>query len=405
MRTILGVRSCDSGIQGPENLILALAEQLAQRGVRYTVANLWDGVPPVVELHEEMLRRGHGSHVLATSWGMSPAIVSKLARLIGQVQPEIVHTHDVKAEFAAVGASLLRKATATRRRNGRGNLAQQIPHFQLIGSYYGRLALHSKFLRFADLSRFALFRSFHRVLANSTAQQAELRRFRVPATRIDILPSFVDSTVLRPPDPEEYERAREKLGISPSQFVLTTVARLSRNKGHTYMLQALPAIRAAVPEVLYLVPGEGDAPWRGEGGLRGELEAETERLGLAGHVRFLGYHPDLRTLYHATDVVVSPSLLEGMQVALLEAMSAGRPIVATAIGGTPDAIVDGETGLLVPPADPHALAQAVIRLFHDPSLRRRLGASGRQRLESQFDVRVVAEKFLSICERDLQQTS
>lgn len=379
IRTILGIRACDCGIQGPETLILALTERLARRDVRYVVANLWDGTPPTVALHEELVRRGQESHVLSTTFGMSPAIVWKLAALIRRVQPDIVHTHDVKAEFAAV-ASLC---------------GFQRP---LIGSYYGRLMIHSLFLKAADVARFGVFRLFDRVLANSEAQRAELLRFRLPASRIDVVPSFVDSAVLKPPTREQAMAARHQLGIEPSRPVLATIARLALNKGHTYTLRALSELVRIIPDVLYLVPGEGEMQWRGEGGVRGELERQAKNLGIADHVRFLGYIPDIRLILHAADLVVSPSLLEGMQVALLEAMAAGRPLVATNVGGTPDAVVDGETGLLVPAADPSALAKAIEALLRDPERMSRMGNAGRRRVEERFEAQIVTDSILRICQ-------
>ena len=380
VRIILGVRACDCGIQGPENLILALADRLADRQVRYVVANLWDGVPPTVALHEELEKRGRESHILRTASGKSPAIIWQLARLIRQVQPDIIHTHDVKAEFAALAANI-----GFRRR-------------PLIGSYYGRLQLVSTFLRAADLARFATFRLFHRVLANSEAQRAELLRFSVPKRLVDLLPSFVDTREHMPPTSEQATAARQQLGIPSDKIVLATIARLAVNKGHTYMLRALRQIVAQHPDVIYLIPGEGDMHWRGEGGLRGELEREAAELGLQNHVRFLGYVSDVKLVLSATDLLVSPSLLEGMQVALLEAMASGLPIVATNIGGTPDAVVQGQTGLLVPPADPTALTQAVNTMLADVQRMRRMGQAGRQRVVERFDVQVVTDDFLRHCQ-------
>ena len=173
------------------------------------------------------------------------------------------------------------------------------------------------------------------------------------------------------------------------------------------VVQSLPErafLGAAEPEVLYLVSGEGDAYWRGEGGLRNQLEQEAAALGITDHVRFLGYYPDLKTVLYATDLLVSPSLLEGMQVSLIEAMAASRPIVATAIGGTPDAVIDGQTGLLVPPADASALASAVLTLLGDRSRLRNMGDAGRRRAEERFDVRVVAEQVLRVCNEVMGQS-
>jgi glycosyltransferase involved in cell wall biosynthesis len=374
----VGVRTCDGGLQGPENLILQLADVFKGEGVRYVIVNLWDGDPPRVALHEEALRRGHESHLIATTWGMNPIIFPRLAALIRRIRPDVVHTHDVKAEFA-------------------GLLAARLLGIPLVGSYYGRLAMSSKLLKAADLARFPAFRLFDRVLANSEAQRAELLHWGVRDERVVVVPSFVDTHTLRPPTAGDVAAARARLGIAPTQPVLATVAKLALNKGHRDMLHALAAIRAVEPKVLYLVPGEDQLVWRGEGGLRGDLERAAAALGVADNVRFLGYFPDLQTILNATDILVSPSLREGMQVSLVEAMAAGLPIVATAVGGTPDAVAHGETGLLVPPAQPAALAGAVLELLANRDRMRAMGVAGRRRAEERLDTRVVAAQVLRLC--------
>ncbi len=380
VRTIVGIRSCDSGIQGPENLILAISAALAARGVRYIIVNLWDGTPPQVELHDEALRRGLESHVVATRSSFDPGLLPALAGTLRRLKPDIIHTHDFKSEMATLAL-----APAIRR--------------PVVTSYYGRLAINSLFLRIEDWLRLVAFRRFTYIFANSTPLRQELAAWHISPDRTTLLPSFVDTHAIRPPSPEERALAREALGIAPEQPVLATIARISINKGHRYMIEAMVAIREQFPDALYLVPGEGDMAWHGDGGLRGELERMAQGLGLGEQVRFLGYMPDVRPVLAAADLVVSPSLREGMQVSLIEAMAAATPIVATAVGGTPDAVADGETGLLVPPADPSALAEAVIRLLHNPETMRRMGAAGRIRAEHNFDNRAVANQVLQVCEK------
>ncbi|MCA9185525.1 MAG: glycosyltransferase family 4 protein, partial [Planctomycetales bacterium] len=324
--------------------------------------------------------RGHRSHVLKTSWGMSPAILPKLAKLLRELDPNVVHTHDVKAEFAAIACRL-------------------VIRMRLVGAFYGRLAMQSTFLQLADLARFPAFRCFDRVYPNSSAQRDELRRFKFPDSRMEILPSFVSTTDIRPATAADRCAAREAFAIPQDAAVVATVAKLAINKGHTYMLQALPAICQKVPNILYLIVGEANAVWRGEGGIREDLQRQAESLGVANHVRFLGYVDDRNSVLHATDLAVSPSLLEGMQVAILEMMAAGLPLVATAIGGTPDAVVDGETGVLVPPKDPQALSEAIIPLLKDRDKLQAMGARARQRAESHFDANIVADRFLRSCQQ------
>lgn len=384
VRTIVSVRSCDSGIQGVESLILALAQELGAQGVRYIIVNLWDGNPPRVALHEEAIRRGFESHIVATSTDLDPAILPRLAVLLQRLNPDLIQTHDFKSDMTVL-------------------VANQFTHAPAISSFYGRLAIGSFVVKFEDWIRLAAFRCFDGVLANSRVQYEELLRWRVPSNRISILHSFVDTRHIKPATLSERLAARRRLGIESTRPVLATVARLSPNKGHRYMIQALIEIRRHFPDVLYLVPGEGDMAWRGDGGLRGELERQVSSLGLSDNVQFLGYYPDLQTILAATDLLVSPSLREGMQVSLLEAMAAGRPIVATAIGGTPEAVDDGQTGMLVPPADPVALALAVVQLLGDPDRMQQMGQLARRRAEEEFDTQVQATRLLNFCAKVIRR--
>lgn len=131
----------------------------------------------------------------------------------------------------------------------------------------------------------------------------------------------------------------------------------------------------------------------GDGPLRPTLEARARDLGLNGAVRFLGAVPRAASFLPHFDVFVLSSVWEGMSNSLLEAMAAGRPVVATRVGGNPEVVVDGETGLLVPPRDPRALADAVLRLLGDPALAGRLGEAARRRVESQFTLEQMVSRM------------
>jgi glycosyltransferase involved in cell wall biosynthesis len=132
------------------------------------------------------------------------------------------------------------------------------------------------------------------------------------------------------------------------------------------------------------------------GAFQAELEREAERLGVRERVLFTGHRDDARALLAEADVVALPSWTEGLPLAVLEAMTQARPVVATLVGGTAEVVVDGETGLLVPPRDPEALAQAIERLLADPTLRRRLGEAGRRRVEERFSLDAMTRRVLAI---------
>jgi glycosyltransferase involved in cell wall biosynthesis len=141
----------------------------------------------------------------------------------------------------------------------------------------------------------------------------------------------------------------------------------------------------------------------GDGPLRAALEAEARDLGVAGRCVFLGERSDVPALLAAADLFVLPSLYEGLPVSVLEAMAAERPVVATAIGGTDEAVTTEDTGLLVPSRDPAALALAIRRLQEDPRLARRLAAAGRARVEREFSSSATARQVMAIYDEVLAE--
>jgi glycosyltransferase involved in cell wall biosynthesis len=170
--------------------------------------------------------------------------------------------------------------------------------------------------------------------------------------------------------------ARAELGLGARDRVLLVVGRLEPQKGHRILLDALTAVRAETDSVCLVCVGDG--------GERAALEAQAARLGLGGAVRFVGFRSDVPRWLAAADVVVLPSFYEGLPLAAMEALAASRPVVATSVDGTPEVVVDGQTGLTVPPGDRGALAAAICRLLRDPLLARRLGQAGRRWVEERF---------------------
>jgi glycosyltransferase involved in cell wall biosynthesis len=166
------------------------------------------------------------------------------------------------------------------------------------------------------------------------------------------------------------------------------IARLCDVKGQRELLQAL----ARLPDARLVLAGRDLE--RG-GAFQDELERESERLGIRERVEF-GFQEDVPALLDTLDVVALPSWTEGLPLVLLEAMARGRPVVATRVGGTPEVVTDGETGLLVPPRDPEALAAALRRVLDDPDLARRLGDAGRAQVAERFSAAEQERRMLEI---------
>jgi glycosyltransferase involved in cell wall biosynthesis len=169
-------------------------------------------------------------------------------------------------------------------------------------------------------------------------------------------------------------------------FVVLTPARFHEQKGHVYLLEAA----ARVPDTTFVLAGDGE--------LRPAMEQRARDLGVMDRCVFLGHRSDVPALLAAADVFVLPSLFEGLPISILEAMAAERPVIATAVGGTDEAVVNGATGLLVPPRDPAALAAAISRLRAEPALARRLAQAGRARVEADFSSEATARGVMQIYE-------
>jgi glycosyltransferase involved in cell wall biosynthesis len=227
-----------------------------------------------------------------------------------------------------------------------------------------------------------MLRLFRRIIAVS---QEVSRRYaealRVPAHKLAVVRNAIRVPPIgRTPDPA----LRAALVRGRPDYVVLTLARLHPQKGHSYLLAAA----AQVPDATFVLAGDGP--------LRAELEAQAHKLGVADRCVFLGDRPDVPDLLAAADVLVLPSLFEGLPVSVLEAMAAERPVVATRIGGTDEAVAHELNGLLVPPRDPTALASAIRRLQTDPALARRLAAAGRERVEREFSTEVTAGLVMRI---------
>jgi glycosyltransferase involved in cell wall biosynthesis len=201
----------------------------------------------------------------------------------------------------------------------------------------------------------------------------------VPAKLLWVIPDFVDC---RHFDPAAVTTERE-----PRPTVLS-VGRMTREKGHTVLVRAMLIVAKAIPEVRLLVCGQGER--------EADLKKQTETEGLSEAVTFLGFAPDVRPSLNASDVFVMPSLSEGLGVAAIEAMAMAKPVVASRVGGLPESVVDGETGLLVPPGDGPALAAAIIALLRNSDLAQAMGRAGRQRALAQFDRGRVLDRVLAL---------
>lgn len=227
-----------------------------------------------------------------------------------------------------------------------------------------------------------------RYIAVSHAMARTLREALAFRNRIAVIHNAVDLVAFA--EKESY-RVPDVFTDREGRPTVLTVARLNKQKGLEYLIAAAPYL----PGTRFLIAGEGPD--------REALEMQARALNVADRVVFLGQRGDVRDLLAACDVFVLPSLFEGLPVSILEAMAVGKPVIATAIGGTDEAIVHRETGLLVPPADPAGLASALQLLLEDSSLRQRIGDAGRARVRQNFSAEAMIEQLSGVYHEVLRE--
>lgn len=227
----------------------------------------------------------------------------------------------------------------------------------------------------------------------ATSIIGEGRALGVPASRLHYLPNPVDTRAFRPLAPAERAEARAALGFTVDDIVFTYVGRLSREKGIRDLLLAWRRAGLTGCRLMVVGPDMKDHPWNEGPWSRAFVEAE----GLSASVTFLGplSHAEIARLHGAADVAVLPSHFEAHPVSAIEAMAAGRPIIASNVGGVPDFVVNGQNGLLVPPQDQAALVAALTRMAGDADARAQWGVAARQAAEA-FGEEVVLERFAEL---------
>jgi glycosyltransferase involved in cell wall biosynthesis len=300
-----------------------------------------------------------------------PRALLRLIRIIRATGADLVHTHMDLADYYGAGAArLLGRALVCTKENAdefRTRRTWKRPPFLVL-----------EHLAYAAADAVI-------VVSHALVDFLE-REEGLPRHKTIVIENGVDPDLAaRAPGREE---ARRILGVPDGAPLLGTVGRLAEQKGQAWLIRALPEIRAAAPGARLLVAGDGP--------LRSAREAEAARAGVSQAVRFLGHRDDVATILAAVDLFVLPSLWEGLPVALLEAMAMARPVVAARAVGIEETVGDGVEGLLVPPRDAAALAEACLRVLREPEFGRRLGAAGRRRVLERHDLDAVAARVAGV---------
>ncbi len=350
-------------IGGTEGHLVRVLPALKRRGMDVTLYAMQRGGPLEAELLAHGVRVDGPKPARFLRW---PRATLALARWLRRERPTVVHFFLPRPYvYGSMAAEL---AGHRRRIMSRRSLTDYRPNIRLLGGL--ERMLHRRTLGVIGNSR--------AVIEQLVTEVDDRSKVALIHNGIDLPPAATAT---------DRRRMRQSLQIADETLVIAVVANLVAYKGHRDLIEALASIKDQLP-----------APWRllaigRDDGVGAELKRQAEAAHLSGNVLWLGQRPDVEALLAASDIFVLPSHQEGFSNALLEAMAAQVAPIATAVGGNLDAVVHNETGLLVPPGDPSALAAAILRLAKDATLRRRFGAAARARIEQYFTLEACVSRY------------
>ena len=356
-----------SNIWGPEKWILDLCRNLPPHGFSGEVAIMYRRSRGEPAEHPLVAAARAQMTPVTQLDGRLPALPQSVRWLREKLQGEefsILHTHEYKTDLLAAFAAngILRRPPA---------LVATVRHTE-PGLQMGL---------FQGLDSFILHR-FDRLTVPSRGALRELKRWPKLLRKARVIGHAVDGASLAPSGPAA--GPPEPAG-GP---VVSIVARLQAVKAHRVFLESARKVLRKRPDARFWIAGDGE--------LRGKLETLTSQLGLTSAVSFLGYRNDIPNVLASSDVVVCASSYESFCRAAFEALALGRPVVATSVGGLPEILRDGETGVLVPPGDPESMAAAILRLLGDRELAHRLGEAARKFVRERYTVEAQASAMAAL---------
>jgi glycosyltransferase involved in cell wall biosynthesis len=371
-------------IGGPARHVIGLDQGLQARGHHTLLAHGAVGAGEASLEHLAAERRVRSMRISGLGRRVSPLSDARaLLRLLGlafRESPDVIHTHTAKAGTLGRIAALAFNATRGRSRRC---LVVHTFHGHVLQGYF-----HPALNILVRCAERALALATHRIVTLSPSQRTDIvHRFAIARdSKTVTIPLGLDLEPLLelPSSAPDYRR---ELSIGPAEVVIGYVGRMVPIKDLGTLFAAFVRACASHPNLRLLLAGDGPE--------RAKIDELVSQSHIGDRVACLGWTEDLPRVYATMDICALSSLNEGTPVALIEAMAAGRAVVATAVGGVPDVVEEGETGLLVPPGDVEAFAAAVLDLAFDVQRRRRMGMAGRQRAAARFS----AERLVDDVER------
>lgn len=370
MKTILHLIS-STGFYGAESILVALASEQQKAGLNPVIGVLKNSRNPHLEVAERAQQRGLEVKILECCGLVDRITLQELRFFTRSRLVNLVHSHGYKANIFS-------------------HLALHSERMPRVTTSHGTRLLDLKLVFYNYLDRL-LLRRFDRVVCVSPELREQALHSGVHTEKVSVIDNGIDV--------EEFTTlsasgGRELLQLRPEDVVIGTVAALSLEKGQRYLIEATASVCRDIPNIRLVFVGDGP--------LAVDLKSMARDAGLENKVKFTGIRRDIVMLLHAFDIFVLPSLQEGLPMALLEAMSAGRAVIATEVGAIPRVITNGTDGLLVPARDSAALAKALGKLAVNPDMRQSLGIRAKEKIIREFSAKRMAEEYSRVYQQAIR---
>lgn len=349
------------GVGGSERHLLTLLPALRERGVDASFLGLDDGEPAPLYAQLDRLRVPYER--LGAPRDLDPVLALRLSSALRRAKPDIVHTHLVHADVYGAVAAGRTALVSTKHNNDPFRLGP-----------------------FRHVERICARRARQIICITDALARFNVERVGLPAAKVSVVHYGLDElpAAWGPPGGPD---------LPPGARVLLAVSRLERQKGLDVAIEALVHVREQHPDAVLVVLGLGSQ--------EAELNALAAARGIPGAVHLAGSVGDVSDWLRRAELLVHPARWEGFGLALLEAMLAGLPVVASSVSSIPEIVADGTTGLLVPPEDVTRLAEAICRLLDDPITAAAYGGAGLERARTSFSVATMTERTLAVYRRAL----
>lgn len=328
---------------------------------------------------KEFLERFQGRSIIVPSLKRDINLIDDVASLLrlyiifSREKFDIVHTHTAKAGFIGRIAAKLAGA----------RLVVHMPHGHDFYGYFGSVG--SRFV--VILERIAALFADKITVLTETEKRDMLKYHICDSGKIEVVKSGIDFSAFEKKDVDIIKK-KDEFNIEPGDIVVGTISRLESIKGLEYFIDSAKMVLGVIPKAKFLIVGEGS--------LRSSLEDRANRMGIGNRVIFTGWREDVPEIMMILDVLVLTSLNEAVGRVLIEAGMTGKPVIATAVGGVPDIVRNGETGILVSPMDSKGIGRAIIELLNDENKRQTMGRAAREWVKNNFDAKKMTDGLDSI---------